>query len=139
MSKLSYSFNEEEYFGDFYTIDELINEVIDTSDFTDRLEKNEKFLIISIGENVPYSDCGSDIYEYMIEYFQEKAYRESDYAENYLTDIKPEHEENFKKKLDEIWDYFKKEIKDEHPFFNVINCKDYRVYTDGKYEILEGK
>ncbi len=137
--QLSYSFDEENYNGDFSTLEELISELIDDPCFTERIEKNEKFLIISIGENVPYSDCGSDIYEYMIEHFQEKAYGESEYAENYLTDIKPEHEENFKKKLDEIWDYFKKEIKDEHPFFNVINCKDYRVYTDGKYEVLEGK
>lgn len=137
MSKLSYSFDEEEYFGDFNTIDELIDEVIDTSDFIDRIEKNENYLIISIGENIPYSDCGSDIYEYMIEHFQQKAYGESEYAENYLEDIKSEHEENFKKKLDEIWGEFKKQIKDEHPFFNVINCKNYRVYTDGKYEILK--
>ena len=137
--KLSYSFDEENYYGEFDTIEELVNELLDDSDFTDRIEENENSLIISIGENVPYSDRGSDIYEYMIEYFQEKAYGESEYAESYLTYIKPEHEENFKKKLDEIWDDFKKQIKDEHPFFNVINCKDYRIYTDGKYEVLEDK
>lgn len=135
--QLSYSFDEEHYNGDFDTIEQLVSELLDDSNFTDRIGSDENFLIISIGENVPYSDCGSDIYEYMIEHFQEKAYGESEYAENYLSYIKPEHEENFKKKLDEIWDYFKKQIKEEHPFFNVINCKDYRVYTDGKYEVLE--
>lgn len=137
--KLSYSFDEENYCGEFDTIEQLVNELLDDSDFTDRIEENENSLIISIGENVPYSDCGSDIYEYMIEYFQEKAYGESEYAESYLSYIEPEHEENFKKKLDEIWDEFKKITKEEHPFFNVINCKDYIVYIDGKYEILEDK
>lgn len=137
--KLSYSFDEENYNGEFDTIEEIVNEIVDDSNFTDRIEEGQNSLIISIGENVPYSDCGSDIYEYMIEHFQDKAYGESEYAESYLSHINPEHEENFKKKLDEIWDNFKKQIKDEHPFFNVVNCKDYRVYTDGKYEVLEDK
>ena len=135
--KLSYSFDEENYNGGFDTIEELINELLDDSNFTDRIENDGNSLIISIGENVPYSDKGSSIYEYMIEYFQERAYNESEYAESYLAYIKPEHEENFKNKLDEIWNDFKKQINEEHPFFNVTNCKDYRVYTDGKYEVLE--
>ncbi|MBC2855448.1 hypothetical protein H3N56_02930 [Cetobacterium sp. 2A] len=139
MSKLSYSFDEENYYGDFDTIEELINEVLNDSNFTDRIEQGENYLLINIGENVPYCDCGSDIYEDMIEFFQEIAYKESDYAENYLSNIKPEHEENFKKKLDEIWNDFKKQINDEHPFYNVENCKDYRVYTNGKYEVLDDK
>ena len=137
--KLSYSFDEENYNGCFDTIEELVSELLDDPNFTDRIEDGENLLIISIGENIPYSDKGSSVYEHMIEYFQEKAYNESEYAESYLSNIKPEHEGNFKKKLDKIWNDFKKQINDEHPFFNVINCKYYRVYTNGKYEVLEGK
>ncbi|MGL4863146.1 MAG: hypothetical protein ACRC4T_08510 [Cetobacterium sp.] len=139
MSNLAYSFDGENYTGEYDTMEELINEIVDDSNFTDRIEYDENSLIISIGENVPYSDKGSSIYEYMIEYFQERAYNESEYAENYLTYIKPEYEENFKKKLDEIWDSFKKQINDEHPFFNIINCKDCKIYTDGRYEVLEDR
>lgn len=53
--KLSYSFDEENYYGEFDTIEELVNELLDDSDFTDRIEENENSLIISIGENVPFS------------------------------------------------------------------------------------
>lgn len=132
--KLSYSFDEENYNGSFATIEELVNELL--YEFVDEIEEGQDYLVVSIGENVPYSDKGSDAYATIIEYFQEEAYDKSDYAESYLSYIKPEDEKIFKNKLDKIWNEFKKQINDEHPFFNVINCKNYRVYKDGRYEVF---
>lgn len=131
--KLSYSFDEENYIGSFATIEELVNELL--YDFDDEIEEGQDYLVVSIGENVLYSDKGSDAYATIIEYFQEEAYDKSDYAESYLSYIKPEDEKKFKNKLDKIWNDFKKQINDEHPFFNVINCKRYKIYKDGRYEI----
>lgn len=129
--KLAYSFNGENYQGGYDTIEEIIKDLIDCSNLKDGD-------IIYIGSERPYSDCGSNAYDAIIDHFREAAYDVGgEYAEYYLDTINPEHQKFLEDKLDNIWEEFKKLINEEEPFFTVSNALKYRIYIDGKYEVLE--
>ena len=134
--KLTYSFDGENYNGEYDTLELLIEDLIGDSCFTDRIEEGEDSTIVFIGESNPYSDCGSNAYDTIIDYFREAAYeRGGEYAEYYLDEIKPEHKKFLEDKLDTIWGEFKKIANEEEPFFTVSDVLEYRIYTNGKYEI----
>lgn len=138
--KLTYSFDGENYNGEYDTIELLIEDLIGDSCFTDRIEEDKDSTIIFIGESNPYSDCGSNAYDAIIDHFREAAYDVGgEFAEYYLDTINPEHQKFLEDKLDIIWEEFKKLANEEDPFFTVSNALEYRIYTDGKYEILEDK
>lgn len=136
MSNLAYSFDGENYTGEYDTIEEIIKDLMEYPSFIN----GRGFTTVHIGKRKPYSDCGSNAYDTIIEYFQESAYElGGDYAEYYLEGINPEHEKFLEDKLDSIWEEFKKLTRQEEPFFIVPNSTEYKIYTDGRYEVLEDR
>lgn len=129
--QLAYSFNGENYQGGYDTIEDIMKDLIEYPNFQDGD-------ILYIGEEHPYSDCGSNAYDAIIDHFREEAYDVGgEYAESYLETINPEHQKFLEDKLDLIWEEFKKLTNEDEPFFTIPNGVKYKIYRDGRYELEE--
>lgn len=130
--KLCYSFDEEFYHGEYDTIEDIVKDLIESE-----FEIGKEFICVYIGEAVTYKDKGSDCYNNIIDMFKENAYEVGgEWSENYLETIDPEHEKFLKDKLDEIWAEFKNISKENNPFYTVYSTDRYKVYLDGRYELI---
>ncbi|MGL6065020.1 MAG: hypothetical protein ACRC0S_08050 [Fusobacteriaceae bacterium] len=138
MDKYAWSFNEEYYnsiAGDEIAV--VIENLFKDNEFCEEFEKNDS-VVVFMGEATYYEDTGSDIYYYMIEYFQERAFETVDeFSEGYLDNIPKESEQLLKKELDKAWNKFINSGDIKARFFKCSNIKKLKIYPNGEYIILE--
>lgn len=115
--KWCYSFNEENFEGDFETKEEAIAEAIW---YYKDDEKDQDFIwigqtkAISLGVNV----------DRIIEDLGEEAYDQAgEYAEDYLTKVASSHQKVLEERLNEVLVAWMKEFKYEPNFWTVTNIR----------------
>jgi hypothetical protein len=115
--KWCYSFNGENFEGDFDTEEQAIAEAIW---YYKDDEKDQDFIwvgqtqAISVGVNV----------DSLLENLGEEAYEQAgEYAEDYLTNVKIEHQKVLEEKLNSVLATWMKEFKYEPNFWTVKNVE----------------
>ena len=115
--KWCYSFNEENYEGDFDTKEQAIAEAMY---YYKDDEKDQDFIWVgqtkslSLGVNV----------DSVLENLSEEAYDlAGEYAEDYLSNVKLNHQKVLEERLNFVLESWMKEFKYEPNFFTVVNVE----------------
>lgn len=120
--KWCYSFNEENYEGDFDTKEQAIAEAIWYYKEDDDIDQD----IIWVGQTKAIS-LGVNV-DRIIEDLGEEAYDQSgEYAEDYLTDVKKSHQRILEERLNNVLYSWMKEFKYEPNFYTVENVEEIEV------------
>jgi hypothetical protein len=115
--KWCYSFNEENFEGDFETKEQAIEEAIW---YYKDYEKDQDFIWIGQTKNI---SLGVNI-DSIIEDLSEEAYDEAgEYAEDYLSDVTLSHQKVLEERLNEVMVAWMKEFKYEPNFWAVTNVE----------------
>jgi hypothetical protein len=119
--KWCYSFNEENYEGDFETKEQAIAEAIY---YYKDDERDQDFIWVGQTKNI---SLGVNV-DRIIEDLGEEAYDEvGEYAEDYLTDVTLSHQKVLEERLNEVLVTWMKEFKYEPNFWTVTNVEKIEV------------
>lgn len=115
--KWCYSFNEENFEGDFETKEQAIEEAIY---YYKDDEKDQDFIWVGQTKNI---SLGVNV-DRIIEDLSEEAYDQAgEYAEDYLTTVESSHQKVLEERLNEVLVTWMKELKYEPNFWTVTNVE----------------
>lgn len=127
------------YTSEMETIEEVIKDLVYNLNEEDILINNgNKTIEVNIGIPEYYQDFIDA--ENILDDLYDKAFSESEYAEEYLSNVSEDGIEWLQNKLNELWDEFKKRENIKSPFFYIQKERTFIVYIEEveqySYEIL---